>query len=282
MSPLPKYLVNGESKAVIPVSDRGLQYGDGLFETIEVIDSRPVFLDAHLQRLDSGCQRLQIPSPDKKVLLAEVRQLCANQKTAVLKIILSRGSGGRGYLPPEALNPSRIISLHPKPDYPDHFYESGVNTRVCQTRLGINPLLAGIKHLNRLEQVMARLEWHDQAINEGIMLDIENHVVEGVMTNVFLVKNSVITTPVIHGAGVKGIVRQIVILLAEKQGIKLTEEKITLDELLNSDEIFLTNSIVGIWPVKTIDQHAFQVGSITRKIRSLFLEYKLQEMIDVV
>jgi 4-amino-4-deoxychorismate lyase len=169
-------LINGESRGQLDISDRGFQYGDGLFETIALIDRHPVFLDRHLQRLQAGCQRLCIPFPDPDLLSLEISQLSrrwANEThstRAVLKIIITRGSGGRGYRQPDNRQATRIISLHPYPDYPKAYTGQGINARFCTTRLGLNTTLAGLKPLNRLEQGMARSEWTIQPFRKVLCL----------------------------------------------------------------------------------------------------------------
>ena len=140
-------LVNGSDKDHIELSDRGFQYGDGLFETIAVRNGKPVCFDRHLVRLKDGCDRLYIPFPGAELLTLEARQLVQQTTDSVLKIILTRGSGGRGYRQPNTIKTTRVLSLHPFPEYPSNYKETGIVTRFCNTRLGINPDLAGIKHL---------------------------------------------------------------------------------------------------------------------------------------
>jgi 4-amino-4-deoxychorismate lyase len=147
-------LLNGIPQTHIEISDRGLQYGDGLFETISVYNGKAIFLAQHIDRLTASCQRLLIPAPDLDTLHAEIKQLCQGVEQAVLKIIITRGSGGRGYRQPDTIQASRILSLHPFPNYPDSYQQQGITARFCDTRLGLNPTLAGMKHLNRLEQVL--------------------------------------------------------------------------------------------------------------------------------
>jgi 4-amino-4-deoxychorismate lyase len=263
-------LVNGESKEHIEISDRGFQYGDGLFETIEVRDGHAVFLERHLERLNSGCRRLYIPFPDAKLLSLEAKELCLRWHTrrwAVLKIIVTRGSGGRGYRQPDVIQPTRVLSLHPYPDYPKTYPEQGVVTRFCATRLGLNPTLAGIKHLNRLEQVIARSEWNDPAIQEGLMLDANGHVIEGTMTNLFYIKNNSLYTAALAQSGVAGIMRGIIMALSAEHGHPVIEHMFTKDELLSADEVFVCNSIIGIWPVNQIEATHFSVGPITQNIQ---------------
>jgi 4-amino-4-deoxychorismate lyase len=274
------YLLNGESKHTIELSDRGFQYGDGVFETIEVLNGTPVFLNQHMHRLFKGCDRLLIPCPDKEILKKEAFQLAKGSPSAVLKLIITRGSGGRGYRQPDTIQPTRLFSLHPFPDYPETFSLHGINARFCDTRLGLNPCLAGIKHMNRLEQVMARSEWNHEDVQEGLMMDINGNVVEGTMSNVFVVKQNVLYTPAIEQCGVEGILRDIVIWLAKKQQIKVIEKTMTKVEILSADELFVTNSIIGIWPIKKIDKQTYDVGLLTQQLQSLFLAFKQEEFHD--
>jgi 4-amino-4-deoxychorismate lyase len=260
-------LINGEFKDHIPVTDRAFQYGDGLFETLTVVDGHPVFWDQHWDRLQSGCRRLNIPVPDAELIYSEAKSLCERQPTAVLKIIITRGSGGRGYRQPDCITPTRVLSIHPYPDYPRSYREQGIVARFCNTRLGINPSLAGIKHLNRLEQVLARGEWNDGSIQEGIMLDSNDQVIEGTMTNLFYIKNDTLHTPSIAQAGIAGIMRGIILNLAPGLGLPTIEHFYAKKELFSADEVFVCNSIIGIWPVTKIEEHAFPVGPKTQLIQ---------------
>ena len=275
------YLLNGEKKHGIDFSDRGLQYGDGLFETIEVINGVPIFLNQHLRRLNNGCQRLLIPTPDIEILKKEAYQLSKDSTHAVLKLIVTRGTGGRGYRQPEPIQVTRLFSLHPYPDYPEYFPIQGVNARFCTFRMGLNPGLAGIKHMNRLEQVLARAEWGSSDIHEGLMLDINENVIEGTMSNVFLIKDNVLYTPKIIDSGVRGIIRDIIIQLAKKYLSPIVEKKISKDDVFAADQVFITNSIIGIWPIKQLEWRNYEVGVITRQIQSLYLAFKEQESYDL-
>jgi len=274
------YLLNGESKHCIEFSDRGFQYGDGLFETIEIFNGIPVFLDQHLQRLDTGCKKLLIPAPDIDLLKKEAYQLAKGSARAVLKLIVTRGSGGRGYRQPEPIQATRLFSLHPFPDYPESLFQQGINAIFCATRLGLNPMLAGVKHMNRLEQVLARAEWTSANIHEGIMMDNEGRVIEGTMSNLFIVKDNCLYTPTIEQSGVNGILRNIIINLAIENQIPLIEKTLLKQDVVTADEVFVTNSIIGIWPVKQIDTQAFQVGKITEALQQLLSTFK-QQVINV-
>lgn len=276
-------LVNGEYRDFISVTDRGLQYGDGLFETIEVQNGVALFLDQHLDRLQKGCSKLHIPAPSAELIKYDVQsllkkaQLSSHPTCCVLKIIITRGSGGRGYRQPDGIDPTRIASLHPFPNYPSSYQTQGINMRFCQTRLGLNPLLAGIKHLNRLEQVMARAEWNDSNTQEGLMKDINNHVIEGTMSNLFFVKEGILHTPLLSLSGVAGIIRDIIIKLAHRYGISVDENYCTPETLLAADEIFVTNSIIGIWPVKQLDANVYHVGPVTQQLQRELNQFKEEQ-----
>jgi 4-amino-4-deoxychorismate lyase len=278
-------LVNGEYKTHIPVTDRGFQYGDGLFETIEVKRGQTVFLEQHIDRLCKGCIRLHIPAPSLDILRFEITSLCnkfntssANTGDCVLKIIITRGSGGRGYRQPDIIEPTRIISVHPWPDYPQDYAKQGITARFCQTRVGLNPLLAGLKHLNRLEQVMARAEWNDPDIQEGFMLDLNGHIIEGTMSNVFLVKDGVLHTPTLFHSGIAGIIRGLIIELAHCNHIAVSEHLFFTEALLSADEVFITNSIIGIWPIKQIETTTYCVGPVTQQLQIWLHQFKLDQL----
>ena len=269
-------LINGENASQVAISDRGFQYGDGLFETIEVLNGRLILIEQHLQRLTLGCEKLLIPAPDKQLLLNEASALTQKSHHGVLKIIITRGSGGRGYKAPDIIQPTRVLSLHPYPDYLPSFQKEGIVARFCQHRLGLNPILAGLKTLNRLEQVLARTEWSSTDIQEGIMLDLNGHVIEGTMSNVFFVKNAILYTPSLTQAGIAGIMRDFVLRAASEQGIKIECGLFTPEQLLAADEIFVTNSIIGIWAVKQLESQPFSVGNITQTLQTHLAQFKQQ------
>ena len=263
-------LINGQPDNRIPVTDRGLQYGDGLFETLAFRQGQLEWLEPHLVRLMTGCERLRLNFSELNQLKLELVTLCAQTgEDSVIKIMLTRGSGGRGYKAPLDVEPTRIISSHPMPSHPDSC-QQGVTIRLCQQRLGLNPSLAGIKHLNRLEQVLARSEWDDDNIKEGLMMDINNQLVEGTMSNLFLVKGGELLTPKLDGAGIAGIMRAEIIHLARSGGIACHETRLTLDDLHAADEVFLTNSIIDIWPVTALvnPQQHWPYGAVTQQLQS--------------
>ena len=271
-NPAPRLLVNGKPLDCVSTSDRGLLYGDGVFETIAVRGGELCHWERHLQRLQSGCERLGMATVDGAQLAEECGLLIQQSQRAVVKIIITRGCGGRGYRVPGQQRPTRVIQLHGWPEYPASCLTSGVSTRICHSRLGQNASLAGIKHLNRLEQVLARQEWNDPEIMEGLLLDTGGHLVEGTMSNVFMVKDGCLMTPDLTLCGVAGIMRGRVLELAKQHSIESRVQPINPDALLQADEVFVCNSLIGIWPVIGIDEQAFPKGPVTERLQALLAD----------
>ncbi len=257
-------LVNGEIATQLPVTDRGLQYGDGVFETILVERGVPRFWQGHMDRLGIGCEALSLPLTPQHVLLREVQTVSAGRTRCVVKIIITRGQGGRGYLPPAEPDGCRIVSAYALDETPAAAAPQGITARICDLRLGIQPALAGIKHLNRLEQVLARAEWSDPAIREGILLDREDHVISATSGNIFLVFGERLLTPRMDRCGVRGVMRG-AILQAFKS--RCEQRRITLDMLPEADEVFICNAVRGIQPVVRIGPWEYQPGSHTRAVQ---------------
>ena len=264
-----KTMINGRMSECVASNDRGLLYGDGLFETIAVLEGKPGYWQQHLQRLQAGCTRLGIEAVDELLLAEECRQLVDGVGKAVVKIIVTRGSGGRGYRVPVRSAPTRILQLHDWPDFPLTCAGEGVAVRLCDIRLGHNPTLAGIKHLNRLEQVLARQEWSDNDIMEGLLLDSGDKLIEGTMSNLFLVRDGMLQTPDLQRCGVAGIMRSQVLELADKIPINTEVCQPGIAELQAAEEVFICNSLIGIWPVITIDDRKYTRGTITKRLQDL-------------
>ncbi len=269
VNPVVNILINGIETGQLDALDRGLQYGDGLFETLRIQQGQPRHWAAHMARLAHGCERLGLPMPDEVLLRDEATRLCReaqNDIDGVLKIVLTRGSGGRGYRPPLTLVVTRLLARFPLPDYPPQNAMQGVVVRLCDTRLGLNPALAGLKHLNRLEQVLARAEWQDTGIAEGLMQDIEGNVIEGTMSNLFMVKAGSLRTPELSRCGVTGVMRAQVMTAAEGLGIPVGEGRLGLRDLAAADELFLCNSVIGIWPVRELAGRTYVPGPVTARL----------------
>ncbi len=265
-------LVNGKLTNSLPISDRGLNYGDGVFETIAVIKQRPQLIEEHLARLNKGCEKLSITAPAPALLVSEIKSLCKSaDDQAVLKIIITRGSGGRGYRPDKDSKPARILTLHPWGEHIFHYREQGIRLSLCATRLSINPVLAGIKHLNRLEQVLASIELSNH-VQEGLMRDYNDHVIEGTMSNLFIIStDNVIKTPSLKQCGIDGIMRRRLIdWLATRENKSVEETSLTLDDLHEAKHVMMTNSIIGIWPVVYFEKQHYAIPDfVTRFNRSI-------------
>ena len=262
-----KKLVNGRSDAIVDPDDRGLTYGDGLFETIPVREGRLCLWNYHMDRLLDGSRRLGLPEPPLTLLKEEARYLVRDIERAVLKIIYTRGSGeNRGYLPPSRPLPTRILSLYESPKQTAGNWHDGVDVTICKNRLSAQPALAGIKHLNRLEQVIARSEWRDQGIAEGLMLDDNGLVTEGTVTNVFAVQSSALVTPALDYCGVEGVMRRLIIELAPELGLRVEYRGLYPEELTDVDELFLTNSIIGVWQVRSVANSVIPRGPIAQRL----------------
>jgi 4-amino-4-deoxychorismate lyase len=256
------WLVNGQPTGLDP-ADRGLAYGDGLFETMALSAGRIRWLDYHLERLQGGCQRLQIGPIDWSELRREIAAACEQRDRRVVKLIVTRGPGARGYKPPERAQPTRIVAISSWPEYPPENYTRGISLRTLTLRLGENPALAGLKHLCRLEQVLAQLELRGGDAEEGLVLDTSGFVVGGTSCNVFMVRESEIVTPSLRRCGVKGVMRRAVLESAAQASIRAVERDLTLADLAQADEVFVTNALFGIWPVTRLDDRHLRAGTHT-------------------
>ncbi|TFY93551.1 aminodeoxychorismate lyase [Pseudomonas nabeulensis] len=260
--------VDGQPADSVPLKDRGLAYGDGLFETIAVKAGQPVLLDRHLHRLDEGCRRLALVA-DHGVIRNEVLAYAAALGNGVLKLILTRGDSLRGY----GINPGapvrRLLQGSAPATYPLAHGTDGICLFPCATRLSEQPLLAGLKHLNRLEQVMARAEWQDAEHAEGLMLDMSGRVIEGVFSNLFLVRNGLLLTADLNRCGVAGVMRAEILAQAQTLGIPVAVADISVEQLQQADEVFVCNSVYGIWPVRGCAEMSWSVGPLTRKLQGI-------------
>jgi len=262
-------LVDGLPDGCVNASDRGLHYGDGLFETLAIVNGTLSYWDRHYARLALGCERLGFPRPEESLLLKEAHGCRNGVQRGVLKLILTRGIGTRGYRAAIPAMPTRIWALYAWPQYPQHYWQCGITVRLCTTRLARNQSLAGVKHLNRLEQVLARSEWDDPAIAEGLMLDTAGFLTEGTMSNVFLVRGRELFTPDLSVAGVCGIMRGVIIEAAKRLGVETRVKAMRLNELWCADHAFVCNSVIGIWPIAEViarRKRLFEAGHLVREI----------------
>jgi 4-amino-4-deoxychorismate lyase len=242
----------------VPVDDRGLHYGDGLFETLLVQSGRPRFLELHLARLARGCERLRIPFTPIAGLRAEIAAAAALAPAlGIIKVIVTRGSAlRRGYAADGAEIPRRILSLFAAVTGPSE----GVDLEIASLRLADNPSLAGIKHLGRIENVLAASEARAAGAFDALLLGGDGQLVSGAMTNFFLVNSGAVVTPGVDRVGVAGVIRAVVLRECASLGVEASERRLTLADLRLADEAFVTNARIGVVPVRRVGEHAFTMN----------------------
>jgi len=260
-------LVNGVESDAISVRDRGLMYGDGVFRTFLLRGGKPLQWPRQYAKLAADCGALRIACPSADVLERDLAAVAMRFPDYVVRITITRGSGERGYAIPVAVSPVRVVSASPLPDYPQRHYERGVRVHLCRLRLAAQPALAGIKHLNRLENVLARAEWSDPEIAEGLLCDADDNVICGTMSNVFVVSGDELVTPDLARCGVSGVQRELVIELARINNVPARIANVSIDELLAADELFLVNSVIGVWQIAACGRKSWSPGPMTAQIR---------------
>ena len=248
--------INGRPATTVDYRDRGLQYGDGVFETMRVRRGQVRLLEHHLDRLYRSCKRLKITAPRLSVLRHEIQTMAAARRESLLKLIVTRGVGPRGYRPSGRERCTRVLIQLPLDRAVRQNPPEPVRVRVCATPLGLNPALAGLKTLNRLESVMARAEWRDPRIWEGLMRDVEENIVCGTMSNLFLKRGSLLMTPLLDRCGVAGVMRRWVLENAGELRLRPVERRIRWQDLRAAEEVFLSNAVVGVRSVAEIEHGA--------------------------
>lgn len=260
-------LVNGAvSDCVAPV-DRGLAYGDGVFRTLILRAGRPRWWSRHFHKLERDCAALGISCPSEPVLLEDIARIARLEPDCVIKIIITRGPGPRGYAPPASVAPTRIVLSSPLPRYPAGVTESGVTVHLCSLRLGFQPALAGVKHLNRLENVLARSEWSDAGIAEGMLLDLDGDVIGGTMSNLIVIEDGALITPELTRCGVAGVTREAVLEAAAAAGVPARVERLGLTRVLDAAELLLVNSVIGVWQVRALGDRTWAPGAFVHRVR---------------
>jgi 4-amino-4-deoxychorismate lyase len=268
-----RVLRDGRIRLWLEPEDRGLAYGDGVFETLLVHQGQPVWWHEHWQRLTHGVQVLGLPLPDQAQVRRECENLLAESPSAVLKIILTRGSGGRGYAVPTEPLATVVVSSHPAPPP----LREPVALRWCQTTLAIQPALAGIKHLNRLEQVLARAEWQDPAIHDGLMCDGEDRVISATSANLFALVGGRWLTPGVARCGIAGISRGWLL----DNVAEAAEADLSAAEVSHAEALFLCNAVRGILPVRRLGAREWPaseaVAAIQRQLAEAQPAFAVQE-----
>jgi len=259
-------LVDGEIASQVSAGDRGLHFGDGLIETISLVGGRPRFWQGHIDRLAAGCERLDLTPVPQAVLLREVQTVSAGQGDCLVRIVLTRRTSEPWLdVAYRDATTRRVVCALARRPRPDNLATTGLRARICDLRLAVQPALAGISHLNALEQVRARAEWSDDSIGEGILLDRDDFVVSGISANLFLVFGDRILTPRLDRCGVRGVLRA-ALLGAFRE--RCEQRRIGLDMLPEADEVFLAGVVDGIVPINRIDHWEYAVGPVTREVQA--------------
>lgn len=260
-------LVNGNEQAVVPVTDRAMQYGDGCFTTILVEQGKPRLWPLHLQRLEKNLAAFGITAPDWQQLATEVHQMASQYPDkGGVKVLISRGSGGRGYSPAGCAATRVVVSDFAWPAHYQQWQQQGIKLGVCRQRLAISPMLAGFKHLNRLEQVLLKQEAEQNGWLDAVALDVNGDVVEATASNIFWRKGNTLYTPQLDMAGVHGVMRAHLIELIADSEYGLEFVKKPLDVLLCADEVFITNALMAMVPVTEINGIRFTAHSALRAL----------------
>ncbi|NRN29132.1 aminodeoxychorismate lyase [Photorhabdus heterorhabditis] len=247
--------INGELCDYLPVNDRSIQFGDGCFTTVRIEQGQAAFLPLHIKRLQKGVEKLSLPQPNWQQLESHIKQIASTSEQGVLKIILSRGTGGRGYSVQGLTQPNQILSLSPYPEHYLRLREKGLSLVLSPIPIGINPYLAGIKHLNRLEQVLIKSFIEKLNADEALVLDTNGLLVECCTANIFWRKGKDVYTPDLQSCGVEGVMRERIMQLLSESDYYLSCINHYPETLACADEVIVCNSLMPVIPVNEIQVH---------------------------
>ncbi|WP_076409510.1 aminodeoxychorismate lyase [Shewanella sp. UCD-KL12] len=262
--------INGEIDNQLDPFDRGLSYGDGLFATMRVADGCPLFLSQHLKRLSQGAKRLGFHWEPQPSLIEQIMQVAKPHAQACLKLLITRGAGGRGYAPPSAVTVTEVLSVHAIPLHYSSWQQQGIALKTSPVLLSSQPRLAGVKHLNRLEQVLIKSQHLDGDYDDWLVLDANSRVIESSMANIFCVKGNQVVTPAISHSGVSGVMREQVIYELIELGLDINVGDLAYKQLATFDQIFITNSLLGVVDINRIDDISFSKADFSDRIREKY------------
>ncbi len=264
-------LVNGHPTEEVDARDRGLAYGDGIFRTLRTQNGQPLWWRDHYAKLAADCAALMLTCPDEAVLHAEICRV-AEAGQGVAKIVLTRGAGARGYAPPSGQAGTRMVLSSSLPAYAQVEAPDAVTARWCSLRLARQPRLAGIKHLNRLENVLARAEWNDPSILEGLLCDDLGAVIGGVMSNLLIIKEGELFTPDLGECGVAGVARTRLLRAAPRLGLPVHIGRLLPAAILAADEVMICNSVIGVRRVARLDDVTWPSAGWTTTLNNALYE----------
>ncbi len=267
ISAMTEVWVNGKPDCQVNPLERGLAYGDGLFATMRFSGGEVLFLRAHLQRLTQGAKRLGFDWCASDSLISQITHLALTRGDGCIKLLLGRGVGGRGYAAPTSGSITEIVSLHAIPSHYSQWQNTGVSLKSSEVKLAQQPLLAGIKHLNRLEQVLIKSKKLPSGFEDWLVMDQKRNVIESSMANLFLVDGNNVITPSIALAGVAGVMREQVIYALIARGFDLHIHDVSYQQLSQFEHGFITNSLFGLVDINRIDNLTYARSSFTHSIR---------------
>ncbi|MCL1077350.1 aminodeoxychorismate lyase [Parashewanella spongiae] len=266
--------INGQQGTLVNSSNRGLTYGDGVFATMRIDDGGCIqFFDAHCSRLEQGSQRLKFFDGEdfwkitpSSILL--IKQLAKENPNRGIKFLLTRGEGGRGYAPSQNAQYTEIITIFDLPDHYKGWQSQGVSLSISEVKLANQPLLAGIKHLNRLEQVLIKSVLLPDGFDDWLVLDPNNNVAESSMANIFAFIDGVWCTPVMSNCGVSGVMREQVLMALPEMNHPVSVTEISINSLMCAKYVFITNSLFGVVAIKKINQQLFDMWDGVNSLRN--------------
>ncbi len=256
-------LINGIESAAIDPCDRGFAYGDGVFRTLALRDSQPLLWRRHYARLAHDATALGIACPDEQVLAADIATVAPRHADGAIRITLTRGIAPRGYAMQLGSATTRVVACSPR----TAAAAKAVRARWCDLRLGIQPALAGIKHLNRIENVLARAEWQDPSIAEGLLLDTRGNVIGGTMSNLVLYRDGLLTTPALNECGIAGVTRDLIVEYARAEGLPVRIAPVRREDVQAADGVFLLNSLIGVWQITALGDLAWPEHELAARMR---------------
>ena len=266
--------VNGKRDSSLALPDRGLNFGDGLFETLLVDSGRILHIERHLYRLQLGMAALEISSNLDELVtqLNTAAAEFAEAPWAAMRLTLTRGAGPRGYLPPDSDSQHSQFVIEVSPIARDCGEpEEPARLGLAELRLALQPALAGIKHLNRLEQVLAAQQLAKSGFREGVLLDTQDHIVSVVAGNIFALKGGCIVTPALHYCGIAGTRRALLMeRWAPALGLDVIETKMTLSDLESAEEVFYTNALFGVRSVASVGRVEFPGDAVAQRLFQVY------------
>lgn len=268
-----QFWVNGVSAQYITLDNRALHFGDGFFTTAQIKNGKVVFIDQHMDRLITTARRLMFNNLDYDLLYKEITQAAKHSVNGVIKVIITRINHGTtyGYQCGRNAKSIRIIGTYPLSNRYNKWIKYGVRLSVSSVRIARHSFFSGIKHLNRLDQVMIATEvFNNKIADEALVLDTEGKVVECCSANIFWRLNNYVFTPSVYYAGVDGIIRQLIIKLLPSLGYNIQEVMVSIDHLKNMEEVFITNSLLPLVSVNSIDNFIYKNKTLFNVLSSYF------------